>query len=288
MRSICFFASYFESNQFPYYVRVYLLDLKKQVTELVLLSTQMNLNAESLEFLNEHKITLQIEANEGFDFGLWYKAFQKTDLENYDRVLLVNDSCILFKPLNEVMSWSKQTKADFMGITQSEAIAPHLQSYFLILNKTCLPFVNEYFKQKGLLKSIEEVITTYEVGLSTYLLSKGLYMAAYSDNNGYTGEFSPYYQCADYHLMKGIPLIKKKIIFSTYRKDELFTLARMNFNIDKNHYISLIKKTNPSLILDFDRLAAETPDGLSHVQKWKYAVISVFINVFRPLYKKLK
>jgi lipopolysaccharide biosynthesis protein len=175
-----------------------------------------------------------------------------------------------------------------MGITQSEAIAPHLQSYFLILNKNSLPFVKEYFNQNGLLKNISEVIATYEVGLSTNLLSKNLTMVAFIDNNAYTGEFSPYYQCADYHLMKGIPLIKKKIIFSTYRKDELFTLARMNFNIDKNHYISLIKKTNPSLILDFDRLAAEMPDGLSQLQKWQYAVTRVFINVFRPLYKKLK
>lgn len=264
------------------------MDLKKQVTELVLLSTQKNLNAESLEFLNEHNITLQIEANEGFDFGLWYKAFQKTDLHSYDRVLLVNDSCMLFKPLDEVMSWANHAKADFMGITQSEAIAPHLQSYFLILNKTCLPFVDDYFKQKGLLKNITEVISTYEVGLSTYLLSKDLRMTAYSDNNGYTGEFSPYYQCVDYHITKGIPLIKKKIIFSTYRKDELFTLARMNFNINNNYYISLIKKTNPSLLLDFDRLAAETPDGLSQIQKWKYAAMTLFIRVFKPLYKKLK
>ena len=131
-----------------------------------------------------------------------------------------------------------------------------------------------------ILDNITDVITTYEVGLSTHLISKGLKIAAFIDNNGYSGEFSPYYYCVDYHIINGIPLIKKKILFSTYRKDELFTLARMNFNISKKYYIDLIQKNNKKLIIDFDKLALEKEiKQLNIFSVIKHLVISTLVKV---------
>ena len=64
--------------------------------------------------------------------------------------------------------------------------------------------------------NIKDVIRVYEIGLSTYLQSKGFTMSSFVDNNAYEGEFSPYFKCIDYHIKKGIPVIKKKILFAPY------------------------------------------------------------------------
>ncbi len=288
MRSVCFFASYYKSDNIPYYVTVYLKELKKHFTEVVLLSSQNQVSQTDLQFLKNENIQVSLEKNEGFDFGLWYKAFQKHDVTAYDKIALVNDSCILFKPLDEIMKWSQANTAELQGITLSDAISPHVQSYFLIIDKKAIGTVNDYFTQHKIIERIEDVILTYEVGLSKLLISKGFSIAAYIDNNGYKGEFSPYYHCVDYHIAKGIPVIKKKIMFSSYRESELSTLARMNFNIDKKHYVELITKYNKNVIIDLKRLENDAEGSISGGQKIKYKLRKVLINLLRPLYKKMK
>ncbi|MEO6304049.1 MAG: rhamnan synthesis F family protein [Bacteroidia bacterium] len=285
MKSVCFFASYFTGNNLPYYITVYLKELKKHFSEVVLLTSQKELSQQSRQFLTAETIQLLTEDNDGFDFGMWYKAFKKFDVASYDKITLVNDSCVLFKPLDEFISWAKANTADIQGMTLSEAVAPHIQSYFLVLNKKAVLLTTEYFEKNGILRNISDVIRTYEIGLSTHLLSKGLTMAAFVDNNGYKGEFSPYYQCIKYHLSKGIPVIKKKILFTSYRRDEQFTLARMNFNIDPEYYIHLIKEQKKNTIIDFDRLRSDKTDSMDAASKIKYAFNRRFIKLVRSFRK---
>ncbi|MGZ3884967.1 MAG: rhamnan synthesis F family protein [Bacteroidia bacterium] len=288
MRSLCFFAAYFPGKELPYYVCVFLKELKKYHNDVVLICSQPALSEESKRFLGDHNIQLQTEANEGFDFGLWYKAFRKWDVSAYDRLSLVNDSCVLFRPLDEFMKWSAQCPAGLQGMTLSEAVKPHVQSYFLVLDKKAIALAKAYFEQQGIKKNIGEVIRDYEIGLSSYLRSNDVALAAFVDNNGYKGEFAPYFQCVDYHLSKGIPLIKKKILFASYRRDELLTLARMNFNIAPGHYVRLIKTSGADLILDIDKAGSEGKSTLSLFDKFRYLVTKRAIALFRPLYKALK
>lgn len=288
MRSICFFAAYFTERDIPYYVTVYLQELKKQFGELWLFCSQKDLSDASRRFLEERGIGFSAEKNEGYDFGLWYKALQKHNVEAYDQVALVNDSCVLFASLDGFMNWSRSVNGDLLGITASNARAPHIQSYFLVINKPAIQPVKDYFHEHKIIHDISEVIETYEVGMSTYLISKGLKLEAFMDNNGYEGEFSPYYQCVDYHFSKGVPLIKKKIIFSSYRPKELTTLARMGFNISVNHYLALIKTYNKQLILDLKKLTAGKASGMNPLAKARYQILKRAIAILRPLYKKMK
>lgn len=285
--SICFFATYFKSNTLPYYIRVYLAELKKYFGTVVLISTRHDLSEESLVFLDKNHIDILCENNEGYDFGLWYKASLIYNISKFDRVALVNDSCILFKPLNEFMEWSAKNNADLQGITFSEAVSKHIQSYFLIINKNAIEFVWAYLSKHKLLNSIHEVITIYEIGLSTELVAGGYKISAFMDNDGYNGEFSPYYQCINYHIESGIPLIKKKIIYSSYRKDEIFTLARMNFNISAKYYINKISSLR-NLIIDFNKVLNEREEGMSAMQKAEYNVLRVLFRILRPVYRIFK
>ncbi|MBK6523451.1 MAG: hypothetical protein IPG08_14660 [Sphingobacteriaceae bacterium] len=139
-----------------------------------MLLSSKELTPEDSEFLRSENITFQLEKNEGFDFGLWYKAFQTINVAEYDQIALVNDSCVLFRTLDPFMAWASKDNADVKGITYSEAITPHIQSYFMILNKKAIDLTASYFKEHKLKTDISEVIITYEIGLNKYFTDKDL------------------------------------------------------------------------------------------------------------------
>lgn len=285
--SICFFASYFEGKSIPYYIQVYLIELKKHVKELMFITSVVDLHRESLFFLKENGISCQLETNEGFDFGAWYKSIQKTDLNAYEHVLLVNDSCVLFRSLTPFFKWAQNQQADVLGMTCSDAVTPHIQSYFTILNKKAIEISVKYFKEHGIRKDIGDVIKTYEIGMSKRFTDSGLKLASFVHNDGYKGEFSPYYKCVDSHLRQGIPLIKKKLLFASYRKDELPNLARMGLNIQVKHYYSVIKNQS-DIVIDLDRLEKENPSQMTPAQISAFNSKKILIKFLRPFYKALK
>ncbi|MBL7932743.1 MAG: hypothetical protein JNL60_12615 [Bacteroidia bacterium] len=286
MKSLCLFASYFKSESVPYYVHVYLKELKRQFEDVYFLTSKEKLHETDESVLKRNNIHILHLQNKGFDFGLWYQALQKIDVNAHNSLALVNDSCVLFKSLDGFMNWAERDLSDIKGMTRSEAIFPHLQSYFLLLNKKAIPYLLSYFNEHKLLKDISDVIQIYEVGLSRFWYEKGLTISSYLDNDGYTGEFSPYYFCVEEHIKKGIPLIKKKIIYCSYRRDELHTLARMNFNIDRGHYFSLLSGKK-DLIIDLNILKSE---GIK-MSGWEIAVYNLkrfAIRLLRPIYKLIK
>ncbi|MCU0360587.1 MAG: rhamnan synthesis F family protein [Bacteroidia bacterium] len=284
MKSLCLFASYLPSNNLPYYVKVYLEELKKHFSEVHLLG-HVKLESKDEEYLKQSGIHYSKELNEGYDFGLWYKALKAIDVQKYDRIALVNDSCILFKPLTAFMNWANREPAQVLGMSLSEAVSTHMQSYFLVLNKQAIAPALLYFHQHGILTNLPEVIRTYEIGLSRYLFEKGLSFSAFADNEGYQGEFSPYYHFLDHHLKQGVPLIKKKVIFSSYRNDELFTLARMNFKIASNRYLKLIFK-DPLCFLNREELMKDVNGALNRFQKTRYEMMRLGIQTYKT-FKKL-
>ncbi len=286
MKTICFFSSYFKGDTLPYYCEVYLLELKKHFHEVVLLTTKKP-NEIACNVLHENGIELLILTNEGFDFGMWSKAFDNYPVENYDRVALVNDSCILFAPLNPFMDWVNTTSADCYAISESHAIAYHLQSYFLLLNKKAILVLKNHFKQTGIQANISDVINKYEIGISTIWRKNGLVLKAFLSNNGYQGEFSPYYYLIDAHLKQGSPMIKKKIIYSSYRNDELFTLQRMNFEIDTNYYLKIINQVQgANLLLNFEKLLADLPQQMSTFEKFMYRLKKSVFQFAKRLLRK--
>ncbi|MHB8401040.1 MAG: hypothetical protein ACYDCN_03400 [Bacteroidia bacterium] len=90
MKSICFYSSYFTQNYIPYYIKFYLEELEKHFTEIIFLTNEKTLIETDLTYLKQKNITLKFVSNEGFDFGMWYKAFKELPSLDYDRVALVN------------------------------------------------------------------------------------------------------------------------------------------------------------------------------------------------------
>jgi len=284
MKTLCLYASYLDGIGLPYYSNVYLKELKKHFTDIIYLHSN-NLDTDSISFFETNSIETKLLSNDGFDFGQWQKVLVNINLNEYDQLCLVNDSCVLFAPLDNALNWFNNSDNDFGGITVSLTPKKHVQSYFLVFKKSTFIDLLHFFKTNRASNNIHQVIADFEIGLSHYLLSKNFNCGSFLNNNEYNGEFSPYYQCVNSHIIQGSPMIKKKILFSSYRKDELLTLARMNFNIANKPYINLIGKCNQKLILSFDELFKNEKNRMTLLHLIQYNIIRNSIHIYR-LFKK--
>jgi lipopolysaccharide biosynthesis protein len=284
MKSLCLYASYVDGIGIPYYSEVYLKELKKQFLEVIYLHSN-KLDVKAIAFFEVQGIETKLVSNDGFDFGKWQKAINQIDLNAYEQLALVNDSCILFAPLSNVLNWFNNSDFDFGGLTESMVPKKHLQSYFLVFNKSVFKELVNFFNSNKATNNIHQVITDYEIGLSQYLLSKDFKSGSFLSNDDYIGEFSPYYQCVNSHIRQGSPMIKKKILFSSYRKEELFTLARMNFMVSVKPYLLLIVMCNQTLIMSFDQLFKHEKNRMSLPLLFKYHIMRISIQIYRQFKK---
>ena len=271
MKSVCLFSSYFQGNIIPYYVKYYMEELSKYFSDVVLLTNEKPIETSELEYLSKKNIEIRLNKNEGMDFGMWYKALQEYEKEDYERIGLVNDSCILFKSLQPFFDWVDNSSLDYAGMVATGKVSYHLQSYFLIVNKNAIPLMREFFKENGIKKTYKGIILNYEIGLSKYLLSKGMKMGGYFDYKNRT-DVNPSFILAEELIKKGSPIIKKKIISHNYYTGDYLTWFRNDFNIDYRYYIDVIKKNNQGVdLIDFEKVIKElNPDySIAYIRKYK-------------------
>jgi lipopolysaccharide biosynthesis protein len=278
LKSICFFSSYFNHEIVPYYIRYYLLELTKHFTEVVLLTNKKNLID---SFLQQNNIWVRQYTNEGMDFGMWYRAFNEFDLSTYDRVGLINDSCILFKSLKPVFEKANSSSADTFGFVLSGKFSSHLQSYFILLNKRAILPAKEFFLSKGIIEGYMKIIFQYEIGLSKYLLEKGLRFDAFYNYSHNTLQ-NPSYILSKELIEKGSPLIKKKLINRNFTWGDYLSWMRNDIDINHHQYIQCILLNNlKEELIDFNKVADELGTEKRKLDLFLYRTAYFF-------YKKLK
>jgi hypothetical protein len=282
-KSICFFSSFFIGGKIPYYVEYYLEQCRPQFDEIVYLFNEQSLHNDSQSFLKKNSIKAFPVKNEGYDFGMWYKAFQTIDPTSYHTVALINDSCILFRPLDDIFKTIQTSSAHYIGMLRSDRYAPHIQSFFVVIKNEAVSIAFEYFLQKGIVSDYRQVIQTYEIGLSQHIIQKGftiegLYNKGYEDYPK-----NPSFARVKELIEEGMPMIKKKIVFRNYRGLEHYWVVRMNFNTDYRIYFNFIKtQYNPDTIIDIDRVMADAPRQ-HHFDLMLFAIARGFANALRSI-----
>jgi lipopolysaccharide biosynthesis protein len=240
MKSICFFSSYYNGENIPVYVKFYLTELTKQFSEVVLVTNEKEFSGSDTLFLKDSKIQAMKVANEGFDFGMYYKAFQNYDATNYGRIGLVNDSCVLFGKLTDFFNWVDKENPDYCGFTDSYLFGYHLQSYFIVINKNAIPLATQYFKNHGIVNDLGEVIQVYEIGLSKYLIDKEMTIKAFYPIP-LKGEYNYALLKAKKLINEGFPFVKKKIITRHYAFERWWSMVVIGFDPFPSNYIKLIR-----------------------------------------------
>ena len=253
-KKLCIFLHYFPEGYFPVYVQYYLNELYQYFDEVRMVTNRRTINNKPKN-LNKN-ITIQYVKNEGYDFGMFYKAFHEINLSAYNQIACINDSNIIFGKLKFIFDWSKNQQVDFWGLVDSHE-SPwfskhqnnyHIQSHFIVFNQLALLKLPDFFTQINYDELIKEkdpktlrrkVINEWEIGLTQFLLRQDLSCRTYIDSyhvaltNGVLKPINVTFKLHTQLIKSGIPVIKKRLVMSRNWKNRFKYRSRWSRLIRK-------------------------------------------------------
>jgi len=254
MKRIAIFAHFDKDDIIDDYVIYYLQGLKKVADDIIFVS-DCNLPLAETKKLNSICLKIIAQKHGEYDFGSYKRGIleAKNILNNYDELIIANDSCYgpIF-PFENVFRQMEQRKCDFWGLTQNKNKYPiHIQSFFVVFKKTV--FLNSIFTnffekiEKEMSKTI--LIEKYEIGLTQTLIKAGFKKDSF---------FKPFREnpMADNNALKllfrGMPLIKVSLlkenglgIGKLYRWKNYCSLKFIG--MVENHLQRIIGTNNPTI-----------------------------------------
>lgn len=182
-KTLCILAHFDRDGVVDDYVVSYLKALDEFGCETIFVSTAEKLDDESIRKITPFCSRYIIKRNVGYDFASWRTGLEAAgDLSGYDRLIVANDS--VYGPLQDLRKvFAEMDGRDvaFWGITDSLKYGRHLQSYFLVYDKSVLQsrVFAEFWRKLPDYRHKYVVIIQGEVGLSRRLVAAGFDFAAY-------------------------------------------------------------------------------------------------------------
>ncbi|MDZ4791059.1 MAG: rhamnan synthesis F family protein [Hyphomicrobiales bacterium] len=121
---------------------------------------------------------VMVKRNGGYDFACWALALKLfPELWDVRAIYLANDS--VYGPLDgfePMMKRVERSDADLIGLTESDDIACHLQSYFLMMKPRALAnrAIREFWEGVRNIESKHRVVKEYELPLARLAANAGL------------------------------------------------------------------------------------------------------------------
>jgi rhamnosyltransferase len=107
---------------------------------------------------------------------MWKRALAELDLSSIDELVLTNSSVFgpIF-PLADSFSKMDEKRCAFWAMTDNVDITWHLQSYFLVFRRPVLASgdLERFFNTVLSYRDKDQIIRSYEVGLTTFLVEQG-------------------------------------------------------------------------------------------------------------------
>ena len=183
-RRLCLFAHYHQDAVVAEHVLRYLQALGAAGFTVLVLSTSPLPDAECAK-LRAVGAEIALRENRGMDFGGWIEACLELFPIEAELLLLANDS--VYAPLGDLPAFVEtlvDTEADFYGALESLEVAPHLQSWFVLLRPaayTSDAFAALMRTPMPEMGSKLALVLRYEIGLTRNLAAAGLrYHAAFT------------------------------------------------------------------------------------------------------------
>ena len=110
------------------------------------------------------------------DYDTWHQRVQSSSTT---QLSLINSSFLIAEPEKIIRLIQKKISSDVHGLTQNSEISPHIQSYLLIFNRRAIESRDFYDWWHGMkpIDNREDVIRTYEIGLSSWFRKKGFHFS---------------------------------------------------------------------------------------------------------------
>lgn len=179
------FVHYDRDNMVDAYVYHYLKELKKNAAHLVFVSTA-KLAENDTKSLSDYCSKIIVRENIGYDFMSYKIGLESFDHQEYDEVVICNDSVYgPLYPLQNVFESMSSDSCDFWGITDNTDFSYHLQSYFIVFKKNVIQSSSfrSFWEQVKVLHNKDDIIQQYEIGLTKTLLANGLSPSIYTKFN---------------------------------------------------------------------------------------------------------
>jgi hypothetical protein len=179
-RRLAVLAHYDHRGVLGPHVRRQVESLGAAVDRLIVVSSA-DLTDDSRKWLDA-RAELMERPNYGYDFASYQTGLYRAgDLTAYDEVVVCNDSYVPVVPYADVFGAMAHEPVDFWGLTRSERVAPHVQSFFVAFRSWVVGSATFRRFWTGLeaLATRRLVIVKYEVGMSTGLQAAGFRSGAY-------------------------------------------------------------------------------------------------------------
>lgn len=229
MKRLTFFSFFDPNKQIDSYVIHYLKELS-EVSDIIF-STDCNISEKELSKIKNLVLFSLINQHGEYDFGSHKRAYIEASnrnlLNNYDWLILANDSCYgpfyKFKPILLKM---ESKELDYWGFTHNTVdLTPHIQSYFVAIKSNA--FLSQTFndfilsiKQESIRRNI---ILNYEHGLTKKLKNAGFKYDTFFTEEPLSFLHDPVKDW-DKMIEKGFPFIKRTLFTrNTYRLKNLKT-----------------------------------------------------------------
>ncbi|MCA3565103.1 MAG: hypothetical protein IOC90_01825 [Methylocystis sp.] len=176
--NLCLFAHFDQDDVLADYVLHYLEAIRAAGFDIVVISTS-NLSDADVARLRTVAQDVILRENKGHDFASWGLGIERYGDLVSGRLLLTNDS--VYGPigdLGEALARLTSVPADVYGMIESQEIAPHLQSWFLLFEQQVhrSKAFRAIFAQDFAKMAKADVIRNGEVGLSQSLAAQGFRM----------------------------------------------------------------------------------------------------------------
>lgn len=173
---VCLFASYESQPRVSHEVITYCRALAPFFDRIVLLT-----NDDRGPILNASEIPVAAVVqvpNAWYDMGMHWRVLKNAPLDSVKRLALVNDSCLLVRPLDELFAATKPSP--FWGVADSFEIAHHLQYFFVVFEAEALATLRRFvdasdFNSYGPNVDVRAIACRdFEVGLSVFMEANGI------------------------------------------------------------------------------------------------------------------
>jgi glycosyltransferase involved in cell wall biosynthesis len=175
---VCLFSHFDVDNKIDAHVISYLSALKAEGFEIILVTSNLQLDKASVDEAQTICTSLIYRENKGYDFAGWALALRLfPSLYSAHEVLMCNDSVYgPLRALRPIFEKMNQASCDFWGITESREVEWHLQSYFLVFKSTALnsAIFRDFWMAVKALPDKTELIHAYEVPMARLLANGGL------------------------------------------------------------------------------------------------------------------
>ena len=248
---VCLFASYESQPMVSHEVITYCRALAPFFDRVVLLT-----NDDRGPILNASEIPVAAVVqvpNAWYDMGMHWRVLKNAPLDSVKRLALVNDSCLLVRPLDELFAATKPSP--FWGVADSFEIAHHLQYFFVVFEAEAIATLRRFvdasdFNAYGPNVDVRAIACRdFEVGLSVFMEANGIALhGVYSPASMLATPavrdvqpdasrlaiqcINPSMMLWDRMLVAGCPIVKKKRYISRHgaASDEEW-VARQKLNI---------------------------------------------------------